>query len=427
LPAGGALLLGGETATGPFALTYELQGTGWNKQFSVLNPMARTGHAMVLDAARQTNVLFGGENFGGTNLAETWTYQNGQWSYLTPTTSPSPRSDHAMAYDPTTATAVLFGGEDAAGSALADMWSWDGTDWSQITPATMPPARFGHALAWDGLRDVLVLFGGTDGTTRFEDVWEWDGTDWLQIPPAPYNGAAYGPEARDGLVMAYDPKAERVLASGGETDTGCVSDAWSWDGSAWLRLLPTNGTLPSARRDAQLFFDPAANQLRLFGGGCGAEFSDELWVFQLPVFARSESFGVGCAGSNGVPALSLVGGALPVLGATLDFAYDNGPTVPGLVPIMSIGFEDQTFQGLPLPLPLAVLGLPGCTLYHSAEFSESFVATATAGQFSWSLSLPNNAGFLGQEMFFQGLHLEFAPSANWAALSNAVGIRIGDQ
>ena len=64
----------------------------------------------------------------------------------------------------------------------------------------MPPARFGHALAWDGLRDVLVLFGGTDGTTRFEDVWEWDGTDWLQVPPAPYNGAAYGPEARDGLV-----------------------------------------------------------------------------------------------------------------------------------------------------------------------------------------------------------------------------------
>ena len=74
-----------------------------------------------------------------------------------------------------------------------------------------------------------------------------------------------------------------------------------------------------------------------------------------------------------------------------------------------------------------MLGLAGCNLYHSADVSESFLATATAGQFTWSLSLPNNPGLLGQEFFFQGLHLEFLPGANWAALSNAVGIRIGDQ
>jgi hypothetical protein len=427
LPAGGALLFGGEASYGPFALTYELHGTDWSKQFSFLNPMARTGHALQVDGARQNNVMFGGENFAGAKLADTWTYQSGQWSDLAPATSPSPRSHHAMAPDPNTDAVLLFGGEDAAGGAIADMWSWDGIDWSQITPATMPPARSGHGLAWDELRDVLVLFGGADGTTRLDDVWEWDGTDWLHVPPAPYNGAAYGPAARDQMVMAYDPYAERVMVSGGETDTGCAIDAWTWDGIAWLRLLPTNGTLPSGRRGAQLVFDTAANQLRLHGGGCGAQFSAELWSFQLPAFARSDSFGAGCAGSNGVPMLSVVGGTLPVLGATLDFAYDNGPTILGITPIMSVGFDDESFQGLPLPLPLAALGLPGCTLYHSGEVSESFVATPTASQFTWSLSLPNNAGFLGQEFFFQGLHLELPPAANWAALSNAVGIRIGDQ
>ena len=29
--------------------------------------------------------------------------------------------------------------------------------------------------------------------------------------------------------------------------------------------------------------------------------------------------------------------------------------------------------------------------------------------------------------FLQGLHLEFPGSGNWAAMSNAIGIRIGDQ
>jgi hypothetical protein len=94
---------------------------------------------------------------------------------------------------------------------------------------------------------------------------------------------------------------------------------------------------------------------------------------------------------------------------------------------MSIGFDDQSFQGLPLPLPLAVLGLPGCTLYHSADVSSQFLASPIAGEFTYSLSLPNNTGFLAQDFFFQGLHLEFPPSANWAALSNAVGIRVGVQ
>ena len=255
-----------------------------------------------------------------------------------------------------------------------------------------------------------------------------DGTDWLQITPAPYNGAAYGPSARDGLVMAYDPNAERVLVSGGETDTGCVQDAWSWDGSAWLRLLPTNGSLPSGRRGAQLVFDTAANELRLHGGGCGTAFSDELWTFQLPVFARSESFGVGCAGSNGVPTLDIVNGTTPVIGTTVDFLYSNAlNSFLVTAAIVAVGFDQSSYQGIPLPLPLAVIGLPGCTLYHSNDLSVSVGVAAGAAQFTWSLGIPNNATFLGLEVFVQGLHLEFAGAGSWAAMSNAVGIRIGDQ
>ena len=429
LPSGGALSFGGDASCGPWAFTYEWGSSGWNKQFSTNNPMPRTGHSLILDEASQNNVLFGGVNPGGSKLSETWSYQGGQWTYLTPAHAPSARSEHAMAFDLASNVGVLFGGEDATGTLLNDMWAWDGIDWSQATPATLPPARAGHGLAYDRYRSRLVLFGGTDGSARLNDIWEWDGADWTQMTPAQPNGVAYGPSGRDGFVTAYDPRSERVVVIGGETDNGCVDEVWSWDGAGWLRHLPASGsTLPSARKDAAIFVDAATNDLRMFGGGCGSEFSDELWELQLPVFARSEVIGVGCLGSNGVPALSIANGTAPVLGAQMDFVYDNALNSIFVTPaIVAVGFDQGTYQGIPLPLSLAVIGLPGCTLYHSNDLSFSVGVAAGAAQFTWPLTIPNDTTLLGKDVFVQGLHLEFPGSASWAALSNTIGIRIGVQ
>jgi hypothetical protein len=116
------------------------------------------------------------------------------------------------------------------------------------------------------------------------------------------------------------------------------------------------------------------------------------------------------------------------LGAQLDFLYSNALNAIIVTPaIVAVGFNQSSYQGIPLPLPLGVIGLPGCTLYHSNDLSFAVGVAAGSAQFTWSLGLPNSANFLGQEMFVQGLHLEFPGAANWAALSNAVGIRIGDQ
>ena len=184
LPGGGALLFGGAAPFGPFALTYELQGTSWNKQLSTVNPLTRSGHAIVLDEARGENVLFGGADPLGGVRNDTWTYQAGQWSYLTPASSPPPRTKHAMAYDPSTNTSLLFGGEDSGGSSMGDMWQWNGVTWQQLSPSSLPPARYGHGMAWDGYRGRLVLFGGSDGAARLDDIWEWDGANWTQVAPA---------------------------------------------------------------------------------------------------------------------------------------------------------------------------------------------------------------------------------------------------
>jgi hypothetical protein len=427
LPSGGALLFGGQTASGPFFPTYELQGTDWNKQFPNPQPGVRSAHTLLLDQARQNNVMFGGENPLGAKLGDTWTYANGQWYYLNPINTPSPRSYHAMAYDPTTDMSILFGGEDAFATAIGDMWQWDGTDWFQLTPPTSLPARMRHGMAWDRLRGVLVLFGGTNGTARLDDVWEWNGTDWAQIMPTQPNGFAYGPSARDGFVMAYDPKAERVVVIGGETDSGCVDDAWSWDGSSWLRYLPTSGSaLPSARQGAQLYFDASANELRMHGGGCGAEFSAELWQLQLPVFSRYESYGQGCMGSLGMPTLSFDASTSPVIGTTFNLIYDNVPG--GALPAFgAYGYSRTSYFGVPLPIDLGVAGLPGCPLLQSADEAPTLTAPNGTGQVIWPVAIPNNAQLLGGELFFQALHLELFGFPTWAAMSNGVAVRIGDQ
>jgi len=129
-----------------------------------------------------------------------------------------------------------------------------------------------------------------------------------------------------------------------------------------------------------------------------------------------------------VPTLAIVNGTEPVIGTTVDFLYDNALNSPFFTPaVISIGFDRDSYQGLPLPLPLAVLGLPGCTLYHSNDVTEAVAVPPGTAQATWSLPLPNAPGFLGQEFYFQGLHLEPGTGTGWAALSNAVGVRIGDQ
>lgn len=67
-------------------------------------------------------------------------------------------------------------------------------------------------------------------------------------------------------------------------------------------------------------------------------------------------------------------------------------------------------------------------LYHSAELTAAASSTPVVGEFSWSVPLPTDPVYLGQEFFFQGLHLDLGLlPTSVAAMSNAVGIRIGDQ
>jgi hypothetical protein len=422
LPGGGALLFGGETANGPYFPTFVLSGTTWTKQLSTSNPLARTDHALVLDEVRGENVMFGGLDPLGGARGDTWTFANGQWSLQTPTTSPPPRSGHAMAFDPSTGTCLLFGGRDGSGQLLADLWAWDGTDWTAIQQPQAPGARAGAAMAWDRLRSRLVLFGGDDGAAVLDDLWEWDGATWTAAPPTPVR-----PAARAKAVMAFDPKSERVVLHGGAAQNGCAGDTWTWDGIGWLQLLATQ-PVPMALEGSSLHADAQSGDLLLFGGNCGTNLSNDLWLLQLPVFARSQPFGSGCAGSNGTPTLDVANGTAPVVGTTVDLAYANAPLTPFVSgAIGAVGWSRTSYLGLPLPLALGPAGLQGCTLYQSTDLTVPLTIAPNAAGTTWSIAIPNGTQLIGAEFYVQGLHPEFQPFANWAALTNAIALRIGTQ
>jgi hypothetical protein len=426
LPTGGAVLFGGTTANGPQPFSYTLSGSAFTPQFAFPQPAFRSEHAFVLDPARGNNVLFGGRNPLGTALNDTWTWANGQWTARQPATAPSPRTRHRLAFAATTQTVELFGGVDASGADLGDHWQWNGTTWTQRTPTTLPPARRDHGLAFDARRQRLVLHGGATGASVRDDVWEWDGATWAQVVPQSPGGLAWAPTARTDHAFAYDPRAERVVLHGGADAAGaCSAEVWSWDGAAWTRHTPTSQA-PSARRGGTLFFDAAANELRLFAGACGTGFANDLWSLQLPVFARAEAYGAACVGSLGAPGLALLPPSSPVVGTTMDLRISN---VPGLfVPaIGAMGVSRTSWLGLPLPFELTPAGIPGCQLHQSAEVTLALTAPGGTGLVPWPIAIPASPPLVGSELYFQALTIELPGFPRWSSLSNGLAIRIGSQ
>ena len=223
--------------------------------------------------------------------------------------------------------------------------------------------------------------------------------------------------------MAYDRRSEHIVLHGGET-VGCENDAWSWNGTQWFRHTATS-SWPSSRSGAALWLDPATNQLLLFGGGCGTNYTNELWELSLPAFARTNSYGTACVGSNGPLALSAVGSSLPVIGQTFQLEMSGIPLFSPCVGY--VGFSNTQFSGVPLPLPLDFVRMYGCFAYMSADLTFPLPAPNNATNTTqWNLPIPPDPVFLAMHIYLQGLALEFG-GVRRATVTNGVDARIGDR
>jgi hypothetical protein len=131
-------------------------------------------------------------------------------------------------------------------------------------------------------------------------------------------------------------------------------------------------------------------------------------------------YGTGCA-APAAAAPSIGGSGAPAIGNAA-FALVVGGGAPGTFALCWLGVSQRTWSGAPiLPLDLAAVGAPGCTLWAGPE-SLSLGAFDPSGTLVRPVPVPPNAALLRQTFFAQGA--AFAPAANAFGFVFSAGLAI---
>jgi hypothetical protein len=222
-----------------------------------------SGVQLVYDTKRNRIMAFGGYR-NGMSLNDLQSFDGKDW--LKTGEHPESRAaEPGFVYDSARDRFVTFGGSAGRGSALGETWELSGGGvWSKV-PGASPPARQGHVMVFDSKRNRVVVFGGAGAGApgqpppQFADTWEFDGTTWTEKRVS-------GPGPRGGAGAAFDSKRGVVVIFGGAGPNGFFGDTWSWDGTTWKKLADTG---PEPRAMGYLAYDKARDRIVLFGGRKG--------------------------------------------------------------------------------------------------------------------------------------------------------------
>jgi hypothetical protein len=106
----------------------------------------------------------------------------------------------------------------------------------------------------------VILFGGDgpDGV-GLGDTWSWNGSTWTQLFPS------NSPSARTLAQVAFDSFLNRIVLFGGN-QTGDIfyDDTWVYDGSTWTKIKPA--TTPQNRYGGLMEYDPLTHSALMFSG-----------------------------------------------------------------------------------------------------------------------------------------------------------------
>jgi hypothetical protein len=465
LPTQSLLALVGAVATSSLAAQ-------WTPVSPGTQPAARAGHAMAGNPAADGILLFGGAG-GFTQYADTWTYDGTAWTRLFPPVSPPPKFFTAMVYDSARAVYVLYGGNATFTQAgNNETWEFDGTTWTQRFPPANPGNLGGHAMAFDSVRNRVVLFGGIQTVAPINDsleTWEYTGTTWVNRNPTgtpgrlehhsmcfhaaanrtilfggvnanpstppnlvandktwAYDGLANtwteltisGPRPfrRERATLTYDPIRQVCILTGGlrAQSSGAAHDTWelSHSNGTWTWTLVDDPTV-GGRVNSGAAFLPIQRHLVKFGGSNaagGVQYQETLeWG------AQNGSFGVGCAGPNGMPMLSAADA--PRLGQNYSL------TVSNMNPAFNLAILVFGFTAIPGGIDLGpLLDMSGCTGYLTPDILIT-PPTGAGGTTTWNWTPV--AGSLGDRFFCQALCLDPAATNFGFTISNAVSATIG--
>ncbi|MEC8651424.1 MAG: PKD domain-containing protein [Planctomycetota bacterium] len=200
---------------------------------------------------------------------------------------------------------------------------------------------------------------------------------------------------------------------------------------AAMQVSYTNGPGASPYGNADIVIHPNGVGCSVTTGTLGpCAFQPRLWNGRLAYetcatagMAAAGPFASGCVNSAGsVPSLSVT--SLPQLGGSLDLELDAQLPAPSIA-LMIIGVSKDTFNGLPLPLDLAILGAPGCNLATSTEVT-STLTTLPGTPAPFSVSVPNNSALTCFQFYQQAAVLDGAANAFGFVLSNATAASAGN-
>ena len=254
-------------------------------------PPARRYHSAILDPLRRRMIVFGGSGVSG-HLNDVWALPlDGppDWVQLAPgNPMPGPRCEHVAVYDPAGDRMVVYGGYTGV-SDYSDVWALSlgaAPSWTKLFPSgASPGGRSGMAAAWDPVHGRMIFYGGfTQGSLEYRgDTYalRLAGSPlWAQIAA---NGA--GPPARSSMAAAVDSRRGRLLVFGGSGEFGGstrTNEAWAmtFADSAWSALGP-QGMLPSVRAGAIAAYDSLGDRMYAYGGFTGYDFSEVNWTLRF--------------------------------------------------------------------------------------------------------------------------------------------------
>lgn len=438
----------------------------WTTINTPTSPSGRGAQGMAYNPTTGNTIMFGGDTLGfpvGTTN-ETWSYDGSDWTLLTPTASPGATAGINLAYDINGGVFVMYGGTPPGffgGPALDETWLFDGTTWTQAFPTNTPGGLAHYGLSYDIVRGRTVLYGGMFSTQLVGDsnkTWEWDGTNWTEIVGATQPGPLERP------AMCYHAGINRTVMFGGiDVLSGGVDTVWLYDGTTWT-AAPITGSGPVARTGAQMSYDDATQLIVMTGGQDftnGTPYNDtwhldltnNTWTLSPSTSAnphldgrqvydsvrkqtvgfgglnfqtftaigtteeygaRTTTFGMGCAGSNGTPALDSAGA--PSLGSNFDLNATNIATST------NIAVFSQSLSTI-APIPLDAVGMPGCTAYVAPTVLTSI--TGAGGSATLTMAIPATAALVGTVVNTQALSLDPGINPLWLTASNGHSSTLG--
>jgi|GEM_PF-4203105 len=263
-----------------------------------------------------------------------------------------------------------------------------------ITPGTHV-GKAGVPSEWTLAGTGTVTFNGT-GAIGAPEFASWSGMQPFYLPPGDYGVAIFQVD-QAGLTM---------------------------------QVSYTNGPGNAPYGNSDLVIHPNGAGCSVTTGVLGpCAFTPRLWNGRLTYETCSFSgnaaagpFSNGCANSVGVvPSLSVM--SMPQLGGSYDLELDPGLPTPG-VGVLVIGLSKDLFNGLPLPLDLAILGAPGCNLATSADLTQ--VAPTAGAPAMVSIPIPSNPTLQCFQLYQQAAVLDPTANAFGFVLSNATAAIVGN-